>query len=229
MGITIHYHGKLEDPSVLPDLLIAARHFCFQRHWKYRDVDDRILGTLERWIPTSGDEVRTETTPVDDTLRGILILPHKMCEAVALTFTQHGMLCFYHPEPEPGRYWEERSLSTKTQFAPLDIHISICELLHMVQDRFFPNLKVIDEGEYFQTLDPLRLAQNIATLAAAMDNLEAAMKDVDASPGTVEGSEEHDDKPRKERKRKIKVERGKQLTMSEPLWKRGHGESAHKN
>lgn len=229
MGITIHYHGQLEDPGVLPDLLMAARHFCFQRHWKYHDVDDRILGTLERWIPAAGEVVRTESTPVDDTLRGILISPHKMCETVVLTFNQHGMLCFYLPEPQPGRYWEEKYLSTKTQFAPLDIHISICELLHLVQDRFFPSLEVTDEGDYFQTNDPLRLAQNIATLGAAMDNLEAAMKDQDTGQDAVDGAEEGDDKPRRERKRKIRVERGKQLTVGEPMWKRGHGESANKN
>jgi hypothetical protein len=153
-----------------------------------------------------------------------------MCETLVLTFDQHGTLCFYIPEPAPGHYWQEKFLSTKTQFAPLDIHISICELLHLIQDRYFHSLRVTDEGEYFETGDPLRLAQNIATLAAAMDNLEAALKDVETSDSQADSSVEEDTaRPRKERKRKIKVERGKHLIVNEPVWKRGYGESANKN
>ena len=66
MGVTIHYSGKLDESRVLPDLLRAARYFCFQRKWRYIDVDDRILGTVERWIPSDDGQIRTKESPIND-------------------------------------------------------------------------------------------------------------------------------------------------------------------
>ena len=156
MGITIHYSGKLDAPRVLPELIIAARHFCSQRGWEYQDLDDRVLGKVERrtmthvkneelsnaeidWTDTI---VETNIFPLDDVQRGVLIKPHSECEPVWLIFNQSGELCFYLPEQEPGHYWENKFLFTKTQFAPIDIHVAICDLLHLIQDQYFPSLQV---------------------------------------------------------------------------------------
>lgn len=236
MGITIHYSGKLDDPRVLPDLLTAARHFCFQRKWKYIDVDDRILGTVERWIPSDDEQVHTKESPIDDTPRGIIAQPHLESESVFLTFNQQGELCFYMPEPEPGHYWENKLLFTKTQFAPLDVHISICELLQLVRDRYFPSLRVVDEGEYWETRDPARLAQNFGKLNALMDQLATALQDPD-HPITQEiqgaiaarDAKEKDTKKEKRKKKGLKFERGAKIKLPDPLWKRGHGRSAGRN
>lgn len=206
MGITIHYHGTLDDPRVLPEMLIAMRHFCFKRGWKYIDVDDRIIGTVERWIPGDGEEIQTAESPIDDTLRGVIIQPHPKSESVWLTFNQHGELCFYHGEEKAGQYWEQRGGFTKTQFAPMDTHIAICELLHLLQDHYFPSLDVSDEGEYWETRDPAKLAQNLGMLDRLMDSL----------------SQRLDDKG-------ISHERGKSIDIRDPEWKRDHGTSAGKN
>ena len=234
MGITIHYSGKLDDPRVLTDLLTAARHFCFQRKWKYIDVDDRILGTVERWISSDDDQVHTKESPIDDTMRGIIVQPHPESESVFLTFNQDGELCFYLPEPEPGHYWENKLLFTKTQFAPLDVHISICELLHLIRDKYFPSLRVVDEGEYWETHDPAHLAQNLGKLNAIMDQVANALQDPD-NPITQEIQRAVDDTKGKDakkgkRKRKgLKFERGAKISLPDPLWKRGHGWSAGRN
>jgi hypothetical protein len=236
MGITIHYHGKLDDTRVLPDLLLAARHFCFQRRWKYIDVDDRVIGKVERWIPSKGEEIKTVTSRIDDWQRGIIIDPHPESESVWLTFNQQGELCFYMPEAEPGHYWEQKFLFTKTQFAPLDVHISICELLHLIQDKYFPNLQVSDEGEYFETRDPAHLAQNFAKLNALMDRVAGALSDenstdpiADAIRDAVDEAEGTEDKPRSPKKKKLQFERGAKIKVHEPVWKRGHGSTAGKN
>ena len=234
MGITIHYSGKLDDPRVLPGLLTAARHFCFQRKWKYLDVDDRILGTVERWIPSDDDQVHTKASPIDDTMRGIIVQPHPESESVFLTFNQDGELCFYLPEPEPGHYSENKLLFTKTQFAPLDVHISICELLHLIRDKYFPSLHVVDEGEYWETHDPARLAENFGKLNAIMNQVANALQDPD-NPITQEIQRAVDDTKGKnakkgKRKRKgLKFERGAKISLPDPLWKRGHGSSAGRN
>lgn len=233
MGITIHYNGKLDDPRVLPELLIAARQFCSERGWNYQQIDDRIIGKVERWIPSDDEQVHTKTSRIDDTQRGVLIDPHPESGPVWLIFNEKHELCFYMPVQEPGNYWENKLLFTKTQFAPIDNHIAICELLHLIQDKYFPSLEVSDEGEYFETGDRERLAQRIGKLNAIMDHLERALTNEDEDNPIVKeirrAVDEADQDQDKKKKKGLKVERGKKISVADPLWKRGHGSSAHKN
>ncbi len=245
MGITIHYNGKLDDPSVLPALLAEARHFCFKRKWKYGDVDDRIIGTVERWtsrdvkkeelsteeMEWTDSMVETHSAPIDDVQRGLLIQPHPECETVFLMFNQIGELCFYMPQPETGCYWENKLLFTKTQSAPLDIHISICELLHLIQDRYFSGLRVTDEGEYYETRDPAHLAEKFAQMNALMDRVEGALTDENQSDeiGDAIRNALGEDNAEPKKRRRLNAERGKKIDPREPSWTRDHGTSANRN
>jgi hypothetical protein len=192
------------------------------------------LAQLARRIPSDDDQVHTKESPIDDTMRGIIVQPQPESESVFLTFNQHGELCFYLPEPEPGHYWENKLLFTKTQFAPLGVHISICEMLHLIRDKYFPSLRVVDEGEYWETHDPAHLAQNLGKLNEIMDQVANALQDPD-NPITQEIQRAVDDTKGKDakkgkRKRKgLKFERGAKISLPDPLWKRGHGWSAGRN
>lgn len=218
MGITIHYSGKLDDPRVLPQLLAEARHFCFQRRWRYLDVDDRIIGKLDNGVP------------VDDVMRGIIIKPHPNSESVYLTFNQDGELCFYMPLAKPGHFWQNKLLFTKTQFAPLDVHISICELFTLIRDKYFPGLQVVDEGEYWETHDLARLAENFETLNTFTNKIADALQNPDHSLTPSALDIEGDDTLQDKRDRKgLRFERGAKIKLPDPLWKRGHGRSAGRN
>ena len=63
----------------------------------------------------------------------------------------------------------------KTQFAPLEVHISVVELLQCLQPHFI-DLQVVDEGEYFETRDK-------ATLESHLNNCNAVLKDYLAKGG----------------------------------------------
>ncbi len=227
MGITIHYHGRLDDRRVLPKILADARHFCFKRKLNYRDVDDRIIGRVERGQPPN-----VESLPVDDTLRGILIYPHKNCEPMWLTFNRAGELCTYLAQPRTGCYWENKDLSVETQLAPVDVHISICELLHLIRDHYAHGLQVKDEGEYFESGDPARLAQNVEQQRNATDQPTGAPDDEEDSDdigemlrdALVDSGKERNaadqDRPRRRRW---------SISVQEPAWKYGHGISANRN
>lgn len=233
MGITIHYSGKLDDPRVLPPLLTEARHFCFQRRWKYIDVDDRILGIVERCIPSDDEQVHTQESPIDDTLRGIIIQPHPESESVFLTFNQNGELCFYLPQAAPGHFWENKWLFTQTQFAPLDVHISICELFTLIRDKYFPHLRVVDEGEYWETRDLARLADNFERVNALDNQIADALHNPD-HPHTQPIQSAFDGKdaataPDEHPQADGRFERGARIKLPDPLWKRGHGRSAGRN
>lgn len=224
MGTTIHYSGKLNGPRMLAPLLDHARLFCSDHGWHFQDIEERVVGTVERWIPSNDEEIHAQTEPIDDSLRGMLINPHTQSETVWLTFNGASELCFYMPESEPGHYWENKHLFTKTQFAPIEIHMRICEFLHLIQDNYFQSLEVHDEGEYFETRYRERLALQMGFLNAAMDRLESAMNNPDDPitkeiQSAVDGSEQSKgEKPRK-KKKGLSFERGKKITARDPLWK----------
>ncbi|MBI5568143.1 MAG: hypothetical protein HY870_24825 [Chloroflexi bacterium] len=64
-------------------------------------------------------------------------------------------------------------LGTKTQFAPPETHLAICEVLHRLQAEFgAANLHVNDEGEYFDTGNVKTLMKKRGVIKQALNNLE---------------------------------------------------------
>ncbi len=237
MGITIHYHGKLANPRALDALLDDARLFCRARGWEWQDIDDRVIGTVERWMreESKGEQVVTRNFPIDDTLRGIIVNPHPESEGVWLIFNGAGELCSYMPQNESDHYWENKFLFTKTQFAPIENHIAVCELLEMIRDKHFPTLEVSDEGEYWQTKDRARLEQQFALLNSLMNRVEKMLKDPERelSQEIQKTLDEKDagevKKKRGGKKEPMKVERGAKLAMPKPLWKSAKKTRASRN
>lgn len=249
MGVTIHYNGKLEDRARLAEMLDAARLYCAEQRWLYRDVDERIIGHVERVVETretkieiegvEGTDVEsfTQLFPIDDTLRGILITVHPKAEPVWLTFNEAGELAYYMPLNDLGEYWEMKSLFTKTQFAGVETHIAVCDFLHYLQDNYFSGLNVYDEANYFEAGDPARAEQAIGFLDGIMDRLQTALEDEESDDADAElirgaldsGEPSESEAQSKPKRKKIKVERGKEISRPDPQWKRGHGSSAGKN
>ncbi len=145
MSNAIHYNGKLETRARLADLLDAARTFCAEQRWGWLDVDDRIAGTVER---TDGE--KSDISPIDTTLEGILISVHPQADPVWLTFNDANELAYYLPLDEE-RYWEIKSFTTGTRFKSMEQHIAVCELLRAIHDEYMPGLNVYDEDGYYES------------------------------------------------------------------------------
>jgi hypothetical protein len=181
MGVTIHCHGGLDDPTQLDTALAMLRTECDQRGWSYDNHDFEASGTFEtytfRTVPTDLPDVSdsiTETNYVelDTRWRGLIIDPHPDCEPLFMMF-----------DPQTGRLMmlidiaDGHSLSyhlhTKTQFAPPETHIAICEVLHRLQAEFgAANLHVSDEGGYFETGDTDSLIKKRTIIEQAMQDPE---------------------------------------------------------
>lgn len=252
MGITIHYTGKLEDRARLAELLDAARLYCAEQRWHALEIEERVIGRVERLIDANGtraqvddteimiisrDAAITEWSPIDDTLRGFIITVHPESEPVWLTFNEAGEMVFYMPLNDPGEYWENRRLFTKTQFAGLETHAAVCEFLHWLKENYIPKLDVYDEANYFETGDAVRAAQAFDTLTAAINQLSDALENLDSDDPRAEFmrevldslAQEKADQEKPRPKKKLKVERGKKISRPDPQWKRGRGVSANKN
>jgi hypothetical protein len=162
MGVTIYYHGGLDDPAQLDGALAMLRAECEQRGWPYRARDFEARGTFETYAVRSAPSdlpglddgvVETGRVELDTRWRGLIIQPHPDCESLVLMF-----------DPQNGRLMmltsvnDSRSLSydlsIKTQFAPVETHVAVCEVLCSLQQTYGrKNLHVNDESGYFDSGD----------------------------------------------------------------------------
>lgn len=229
MGITLHYRGALRDTADLPQLTVQLQAACGRLGWPCRVVDERILGTGERYktieletddgIPTSTCEIHLE--PVDDHVRGVIVAPPG-CETLHLTFGRAGRLISYGVIPfgegMPGRYGLiQEHLFTKTQFSSPEVHMQVCELLRSVVP-YMAEWEVTDEGDYWGVWDEQTLRATWARYEAMLTALSA--------PATMQ-------QMLKDAGIDIEVteppEVGKHITVAQPLWRQEWGVSAGEN
>jgi len=182
MGVTIHYHGSLDDPAWLDAALAMLREECGRRGWPYRDLDIEACGPYETYtfheepgpLPGWTDYVPdTEIVELDTRWRGLSIQPHPECEFLVLMFDVRDARLMILRSMGEGVKSVMYSLSTKTQFAPPEIHVEICQVLHRLQDEFGrEKLVVDDESGYFHT-------QDMEALLKMRSDIETAMNDVE--------------------------------------------------
>lgn len=145
MGVTIHFEGQLRDEEAYQGLLSTASSFAQKENWP-TDVIDSPEVTLLR---VRDEQDWDYTGPV----KGIALYIHEDCDPVRLEFDRD-------------LYIQE---FTKTQFAGVECHLKVVDLLRAIQP-FFRELKVEDEGEFWETKDR-------SILAAHMDWARRAIED----------------------------------------------------
>ena len=143
MGVTIHYEGTLRDQDSCEQLVAATEAFATHEGWRTKPIR-RASATLSRFVD---DEERVYEGPTT----GVTIFPHERAEPLELEFDQDFFAQGY----------------IKTQFAPVDIHVKVVELLRSLQP-FFVELKVYDEGEYWETGDLSRLKSHRGVINEAL-------------------------------------------------------------
>jgi len=83
--------------------------------------------------------------------RGLSIQPHPECESLLLMFDERDARLMMLRGTGDGANSAMYSLSVKTQFAPPDIHVAICQVLHRLQDEFGRGKLVVnDESGYLE-------------------------------------------------------------------------------
>jgi hypothetical protein len=153
MGITIHYQGKLNRPNLADAFCDELADIAKAMEWKYTLIND---GPDEKPFP----------------VKGIIITPHEKSEPLVFTFDPEGnlrnafMLQFLGEEPDLTWYNH-----TKTQFAPIEVHIAIIKLLKYLRKKYLKNLKINDEGSYWDTGNAELLKKKLDFLSAKLDIL----------------------------------------------------------
>ncbi len=179
MGITIYFQGKLKDTQLINSLRDELIDISEAMNWECQSLD-------EDWSKPSTAKLIVNKERFEIVghlpLKGVQIKLHPDCEPLSIYFDAEGylntpmsMILINEGKIKP----EDSFSSVKTQFAPTDIHISIINLLKYLKKRYVPNLKVIDEGEYWESGDKEKLIEKIAFLNEKIDKVGEILESID--------------------------------------------------
>lgn len=173
MGVTIHYKGTV-NKSRVAEITSLIKDFAEAAGWDYRLVDQEVGPIQSGYVYPSeiydpfGRGVTRENRAVFDVrerIYGIKLDLNEHCDTFFLVWnmsrcSDRAYLAMYIPSRDG--VWYEDTCLVKTQFAPVWCHTTICKLLHLLADRFGAYLDVCDEGEYYESGDPERLARYLS-------------------------------------------------------------------
>ena len=144
MGITVHFEGKLKDEASFKAICSNAEAFAKEMEWPFL-----LISEQEAKLDRTRDEGDWDYIgPV----KGIEIFPHEACEPFRLEFDRD-------------LYIQE---FTKTQFAPVEIHVLLVDFLRSNLE-MFESIEVIDEGEFFDTNDLELLNKHLQACNALLE------------------------------------------------------------
>ena len=150
MGITIHYKGKLNSPGLSDAFCEELEDIAKSMEWEYNrfNFDEKDETPVKGFFigPKDKSEPLQFMIDKDGFLRNALLL-ERFPHTDKMTFLNH----------------------TKTQFAPIEIHIVIIKLLKYLQQKYISNLEVWDEGDYWQTGNAVLLKKKMYFLTEKMD------------------------------------------------------------
>ena len=182
MGLTIHYRGRIRDYSLVEELVTEVKCFAEGLNWDYVLIE-----------PEGNPSVHKADAHAEDDfpeVKGIIASPDD-CEPIILTFLEDGRLCspFFAPmEAEDGLPY----LFTKTQSAGPLVHFSFVKLLKRLNEKYFSELKVLDESNYWETEDENILLTRFGYQNVLINKISNAIKEIESTSEGGSGSPDYD-------------------------------------
>lgn len=187
MGITIHYRGVIHcNEEYISSILLQIKDMLKEK--KVKDV--RFLNGFESdadfkkaktiinlkpvpsWVQKDSFIYTFKPTINDPRIptkkRGILANLHPACESFEIIFYEIG----------GESVWQIPYTSVKTQFAPLPVHVLICDILRVVEVMMIykgGNFLVNDEGDYYYTKDLDLLKNNLRKVDLLIGRILSAL------------------------------------------------------
>jgi hypothetical protein len=182
MGLTIHYSARLKSMDLLPELVHEVADICQSMGWKAKEMNE---------IVTIKEEVAFKP-PLKDIkniqLQGIYFNPPR-CESVILAFLSSGwtsapiQLQLAKDYERMDSYPAFKKLPklvytihTKTQRGGADMHIAIVKLLKYLEKKYFAEMNVSDEGNYWNTMDKAILQERFDEYIQLIDSVKGALE-----------------------------------------------------
>lgn len=146
MGLSFHYSGAFKNNASLSDMIEEVKDIAQVNQWKYT--------VYEKEFPKADVEKDTH----NQNIYGISFNPPE-CEPVFLCFLSNRRMSSPPHLEMYGRSTkqDERKylymLSVKTHYAGIHVHKRVIDLLKYLNEKYFDELKVSDEGQYWETGD----------------------------------------------------------------------------
>ena len=177
MGLSIHYSGSFRENASLSKMVDEVRDIVEVCNWEYNFYEE---------------EFPKDYNPKDSynkNIYGISFTPPE-CETVSLCFLSNRKMSspsnlkfFGKTSDEP----EEKylyMLSVKTQFAGIEIHKFIIDLFrYLNKQKYFDNLKIIDEGKYWDTGDEKLLQDIFKRYVDLLDDFSFSIENIPLKNG----------------------------------------------
>lgn len=182
MGITIFARGKIDRIEDLPRLIDDLKDVAGKRNWKYRVLDDDFDATPNAVLTHGASDRPGAVIEGSLGLKGV-ILNIPGAEMFAVLFDRSGVLTdmFQQLAWIEGKGQNERLIMCKTQFASIDAHIALVELLDSLKRKYISNLTVTDEGAYWETRDRRILAEKRILLGHYLRRTEKVLSGIELS------------------------------------------------
>lgn len=164
MGLSIHYSGTINRTEDIPELVEELTDIAESMEWKVKLINEG------------------ETDP---NFRGAILNPKGDCEPLCFIFDRvgrlRGLMDLLNDQVELSEY--SLFTATKTQFDEIETHVWIIGLLRYLRKRYLHDLKVIDEGEYWDTEDLEKLRQKKQFLPGMVDQIAGELSDAELLEG----------------------------------------------
>ena len=169
MGLSFHYSGSITDPELLPGLIEEVRDIAISFDWKYF-IFDRQFPDNDFGKPGYNDKIY-----------GICFTPPG-CEPIPICFLSNGRMSFITNLQAWGKTekQEEREylymLSVKTQYAGVELHQVVIQLFRYLNEKYFTDFKMTDEGCYWETNDLALLQSTFKRYTYFIDSFALALQ-----------------------------------------------------
>jgi len=138
MGLSFHYSGSFNQNASLTQLIEEVKDISEAQQWDYFIYDTAFP-------PNSFGRKEYDK----ETLYGISFSPPR-CEPVWLCFLSNGRLSnpinlkFYNPSDDPAEQLYIDTLSVKTQYAGIEVHSFVIQLLKYIAPKYLVDFTLQD-------------------------------------------------------------------------------------
>lgn len=184
MGISIHYKGKLNNPDLLNAFCDEIKDIAKDMNWNFNTFNNDLNNPNSSYVDRNG-HIKGHIP-----IKGLNVTIHPKAESLSFLFDKNGNLRnLLMMTYKNGKESEISNIFVKTQFAPIEIHITIIKLLEYIKKKYISNLKVIDEGSYWETRDKNILEEKLSFLYKKIDQIGNQISEIKVdgtdSPETI--------------------------------------------
>lgn len=180
MGVSIHYSGALDDVSRICDLQHELVDIAGSMGWGHHVFDDdwSVAPNATLSVSGKGAEIKGHLG-----LKGVHIFPPGKSEPLTFLFSADGclrsLLGMINAGDDEQSDAASKIVSVKTQFVDSSVHIWITGLLKYLKRKYISDLRVEDEGGYWESGDRVELEARLKFLQDKIDQLATGLSSVE--------------------------------------------------